>query len=153
MDILSKLFGYFRTAFTAVRSSAFFQGLRDKSRGAPSRFLGLFRTTFTAVRSSAFFRGLLDKMRGASLLLLGMATLWLIAQPNPLVEHTNSVKVALLAWLVCKESVLAYLGYWIDRLLHPKSRPGMLKDIERMAAEKRRAFIVCAAMLAGGLFQ
>jgi len=38
-------------------------------------------------------------------------------------------------------------------LLHPKSRPGDLKDIERMAAEKRRAFIVSAAMLAGGLFQ
>jgi hypothetical protein len=95
----------------------------------------------------------LDKLRGVPLLLVGTATLWLIAVPNPLVESTNAVKVGLMAWLVCKESLLAYLGYWIDRLLHPKSRPGSLKDIERMAAEKRRAFIVCAAMLAGGLFQ
>lgn len=94
-----------------------------------------------------------DKIRGSSLLLLGLAALWLIAQPNPLVEHTNSVKVGFLAWLVCKTSILAYLGYWIDRLLHPRSRPGHLKDIERMAAEKRRAWIVCAAMLVGGLYQ
>lgn len=118
-----------------------------------SKFLAYVRTAFAAVRASTIWTRVRDKTRGASLLLVGLVTLWLIAQPNPLVEHTNSVKVALLAWLVCKESVLAYLGYWIDRLLHPKSRPGALKDIERMAAEKRRAFIVCAAMLAGGLFQ
>lgn len=99
------------------------------------------------------FSVLRDKLRASPLLLVGLATLWLIATPNPLVEYTSGVKVGLLAWLVCKESVLAYLGYWIDRLLHPNSRPGDLKDIERMAAEKRRAFIICAAMLAGGLFQ
>ncbi len=94
-----------------------------------------------------------DLGRVGALLVVGLVTLWLIAVPNPLVEATNPVKVGLLAWLVCKESVLAYLGYWIDRLLHPRSRPGNLRDIERMAAEKRRAFIVCAAMIAGGLFQ
>lgn len=94
-----------------------------------------------------------DKLRGLPLLLVGIVTLWLIAVPNPLVANTNGIKVGLISWLICKESVLAYLGYWIDRLLHPNSRPGSLKDIERMAAEKRRAFIVCAAMLAGGLFQ
>ena len=94
-----------------------------------------------------------DKGRAVPLLLLGIATLWLIATPNPITGEPNAVKVGLLAWLICKESTLAYLGYWIDRLLHPRSRPGDLRDIERMAAEKRRAFIVCAAMLAGGLFQ
>jgi hypothetical protein len=94
-----------------------------------------------------------DALRGSPILVVGLITLWLIATPNPLVHETNAVKVGLVAWLICKESLLAYLGYWIDRLLHPNSRPGHLKDIERMAAEKRRAFIVCAAMLAGGLFQ
>lgn len=94
-----------------------------------------------------------DWLRGVPLLLVGIGTLWLIAIPNPLVDKPNMTKPGLIAWLICKESVLAYLGYWIDRLLHPKSRPGNLKDIERMAAEKRRAFIVSAAMLAGGLFQ
>ena len=113
------------------------------------------RTRAAAFAASALplWSSLRDKARGVPLLLLGMGTLWLIATPNPLVEHSNSVKVGLLAWLVCKESTLAYLGYWIDRLLHPRSRPSDLRDIERMAAEKRRAFIVCAAMLAGGLFQ
>jgi hypothetical protein len=107
-----------------------------------------------------FLSGARDKLRGVSVLLVGLVTLWLIATPNPLVPSgqelaadPHRVKVGLLAWLVCKESTLAYLGYWIDRLLHPRSRPGDLRDIERMAAEKRRAFIVCAAMLAGGLFQ
>ena len=94
-----------------------------------------------------------DRLRAISLLIIAAVTLWLITVPNAFVQNTNAVKVGLIAWLICKESVLAYLGYWIDRLLHPKSRPGDLKDIERMAAEKRRAFIVCAAMLAGGLYQ
>jgi hypothetical protein len=94
-----------------------------------------------------------DKFRGGTLLLIGIVTLWLIATPNPIVSNTNSVKVGMLGWLICKLSVVAYLGYWIDRLLHPNSRPGDLKDIERMAAEKRRAFIVCACLVAGGLFQ
>lgn len=119
----------------------------------PSR--SLLRTRF-----AAFFRTLRDKLRGVSMLLVGLATLWLFATPNPLVlppselaANPNQVKVGLIAWLVCKLSIAAYLGYWYDRLLHPRSRPGDLKDIERMAAEKRRAFIVCAAILAAGFFQ
>jgi len=88
-----------------------------------------------------------------SLLLLGFAALWVVAIPNPLVPTTDKVKVGLLAWLICKETMLAYLGYWIDRLLHPNSRPSQLQDIERMASEKRRAFIVSALLIAGGLFQ
>lgn len=126
------------------------------SRGMDTSFWHSLRTRLAAWAAAVllpFLAGARDKLRGVSLLLVGLVTLWLIATPNPLVENTNAVKVGLLAWLVCKESTLAYLGYWIDRLLHPRSRPGDLRDIERMAAEKRRAFIVCAAMLAGGLFQ
>ena len=108
---------------------------------------------FAALFAQPFVLAIRDRLRAVSLLIVGLATLWLVAMPNPLVMNTNAVKIGLIAWLICKESILAYLGYWIDRLLHPKSRPGDLKDIERMAAEKRRAFIVCAAMLAGGLFQ
>jgi hypothetical protein len=118
----------------------------------PLSSLRLRLAAFVAALAPAWLT-LRDKLRGLPLLLVGILTLWLIAVPNPLVNNTNAVKVGLIAWLICKESVLAYLGYWIDRLLHPKSRPGSLVDIERMAAEKRRAFIVCAAMLAGGLFQ
>lgn len=111
------------------------------------------RLAALAARALPLFDAVRDKLRASPLLLVGLLTLWLIAMPNPLVEYTSGVKVGLLSWLVCKESVLAYLGYWIDRLLHPNSRPSDLKDIERMASEKRRAFIICAAMLAGGLFQ
>jgi len=112
------------------------------------RSAAMTRATLGAALSKAR-----DALRGSPILLVGLVMLWLIATPNPLIRETNAVKVGLIAWLVCKESLLAYLGYWIDRLLHPNSRPGNLRDIERMAAEKRRAFIVCAAMLAGGLFQ
>ncbi|MBN8885923.1 MAG: hypothetical protein J0I77_09405 [Rudaea sp.] len=147
--------------------------------------LSSIRTRLAAIAAALApaVRVVRDKLRGLTLLLVGIATLWLIAVPNPLVENTNTIKVGLIAWLVCKESVLAYLGYWIDRLLHPRSRPGQFGDaatselttventppeseaailvrlrfeafnVARMAAEKRRAFIICAAMLAGGLFQ
>lgn len=111
------------------------------------------RNLFARVLAHPVTVSIRDRLRAVSLLIVGLATLWMVAMPNPLVMNTNAVKIGLIAWLICKESILAYLGYWIDRLLHPKSRPGDLKDIERMAAEKRRAFIVCAAMLAGGLFQ
>lgn len=106
-------------------------------------------------RFAQLVRSAQDKLRGVSLLLVGVLTLWLIALPNPLVgaANTNQVKVGLLAWLVCKISITAYLGYWIDRLLHPRSRPGALRDIERMAAEKRRAFLVCACIIAAGFYQ
>lgn len=125
---------------------------RFRKRGTLDR-LGAIASTIGAHFALPAFATVRDKLRGLPLLLIFIATLWLIAIPNPLLEDTNKVKVGLIAWLICKESILAYLGYWIDRLLHPNSRPGNLKDIERMAAEKRRAFIVCAAMLAGGLFQ
>lgn len=106
-----------------------------------------------------------DAGRLLPLALVGLVTLWLIATPNPLVPESNPTKVGILAWLVCKESVLAYLGYWIDRLMHPHSRASHYRtdprqdtgtsalDVARMAAEKRRAFIVAAALLAGGLIQ
>jgi len=94
-----------------------------------------------------------DLLRGMPLLIIAVLALLLIAQPNPLVEYPQPVKNGLIAWLICKLSIAAYLGYWFDRFLHPKSRPGSLRDIERMAAEKRRAFIVCAAILAAGFFQ
>jgi predicted membrane protein len=116
-------------------------------------FFARIAAFFSAIFAHPFALAIRDRLRAVSLLIIAAITLWLIAVPNPFVQNTNAVKVGLIAWLICKESVLAYLGYWIDRLLHPKSRPGDLQDIERMAAEKRRAFIVCAAMIAGGLYQ
>lgn len=92
------------------------------------------------------------------LLVVCIASLWLITTPNSITatgapEVYNAAKLGIFAWLICKVAALAYLGYWIDRLLHPRSRPSHLRDIERMAAEKRRAFIVSAAILAAGLIQ
>jgi|GEM_PF-798086 len=110
------------------------------------------RTRFAAFVASAL-PTLRDKLRGTALLAIALLLLLLIAQPNALIDYPQPVKNGLLAWLVCKLAIAAYLGYWFDRLLHPKSRPGSLKDIERMAAEKRRAFIVCATILAAGFFQ
>jgi len=128
---------------TPSKLSTFLGSARDTLRGFWLPVLSVATTFLGSAR---------DKLRGITLLLIGVATLWLIAQPNPLVEYAQPVKIGLLAWLVCKISIAAYLGYWIDRLLHPRSRPGALRDIERMAAEKRRAFIVCACILAAGFF-
>jgi hypothetical protein len=122
----------------------------------PSKFSLLaarFAAFFAAFSSHPITTAVRDRLRVVSLLLLGFAALWVVAIPNPLVPTTDKVKVGLLAWLICKETMLAYLGYWIDRLLHPNSRPSQLQDIERMASEKRRAFIVSALLIAGGLFQ
>lgn len=109
--------------------------------------------------ASRVFARVADLSRLWPLVVVCIVTLWLIATPSPSTPGIpgtgiyNPSKVGILAWLLCKESALAYLGYWIDRLLHPNSRPSRLKDIDRMAAEKRRAFIVSALLLAGGLIQ
>lgn len=123
---------------------------------------------FIAAAKAAFSR-LVDFARAWPLAIVAAAMLWLIATPNPLLSAdpggANPTKLGIFAWLICKEAGLAYLGYWVDRLLHPNSRPSQFKsdpsdslgttalDVARMAAEKRRAFIVAAAMLAGGLIQ
>lgn len=127
-------------------------------------YFQLFKSRALAFLGAAFSRAR-DAGRLLPLAIVGVVTLWLIATPNPLVAEPNPTKVGILAWLVCKLSVLAYLGYWIDRLLHPESRPSRYRtepredtgtsalDVARMAAEKRRAFIISAALLAGGLIQ
>lgn len=147
---------------------------------APALTLIRTRVATLFARALPFFRSLRDKLRAGPLLVIGVGALWLLAQPNPLVAYPQPVKISLLAWLVCKISIAAYLGYWFDRLLHPRSRPGHFGDaarkaleaeaapgddaldakvrfqalnIARMAAEKRRAFIVCATVLAAGFWQ
>jgi hypothetical protein len=110
-----------------------------------------------------------DFARAWPLALVCAVALWLIATPNPILsgggDAANASKLGIFAWLICKVAGLAYLGYWIDRLLHPHSRPSQFRtdpsdslgttalDVARMAAEKRRAFIVGAAMLSAGLIQ
>lgn len=125
---------------------SFLTHLRTRARLFVRRFAACVGRTGTAVRDVSR-----DVSRGGTLLVICLVALWLIATPNPVLANTNAVKIGMLAWLVCKESGLAYIGYWIDRLLHPHSRPGDLKDIERMAAEKRRVFLLCSLLLAGGL--
>lgn len=125
-------------------------------------------TRFKA-RFSAVVSRVRDVGRMLPLAIVAALALWIIATPGTdapePVRLAAASKLGIFAWLICKESALAYLGYWIDRLLHPDSRPGRYRtdprdnlgtsalDVARMAAEKRRAFIVSACLLAGGLIQ
>jgi hypothetical protein len=65
-------------------------------------------------------------------------------------------QTGILLYSVAKISMGGYMGYWVDRLCFPCSRPGEPPHGEHRAedntaAEYRRAAIVCAAMLALGL--
>lgn len=84
---------------------------------------------------------LLDKLRAAPWLVLAALLLIWIAW-----RHTDYI--GLLAWGVCRVALGAWLGYWIDRTLFPYSRPHDLDGIARGAAEKRRAMIVAACLIA-----
>lgn len=61
-------------------------------------------------------------------------------------------KAGLTVWGIAKIACGGYLGYWVDRLsFRPESRPHRLDGISRGAAEKRRAWIIGACVIAAGL--
>ena len=85
-----------------------------------------------------------DKLRASPLLALFLLAFVPVVMMNP-------TKVGLTLYGLAKTALFAYGGYWCDRLLYPGSRPHALVGIERGAAEKRRAFIVAAWIVAAAL--
>ncbi|WP_368565517.1 putative holin [Pseudoxanthomonas sp. UTMC 1351] len=86
-----------------------------------------------------------DLLRGWPLLLIFLTTFAVVLWLNP-------AKAGLAFWGVSKIALCGYLGYWADRLcFRPEDRPHALVGISRGAAWKRRALIVAAAILAGGM--
>ncbi|MGN6229168.1 MAG: putative holin [Dyella sp.] len=85
-----------------------------------------------------------DKLRATPLLLLGAITFGVVLLMNP-------AKVGLLIWGASRIGLYAYLGYWVDRIIFPYARPHTLTGIAEGTAWKRRALIVAAALIAGGL--
>lgn len=85
-----------------------------------------------------------DKVRGWPLLLifaLTFAIVWALAPQ----------KVGLLLWLLAKATCLCYLAYWVDRIAFPYARPHMLHGIAHGTAQKRRASLLLAALIAAGV--
>lgn len=86
-----------------------------------------------------------DLSRGAPLLLVFALAFAVVLDINP-------AKWGLAFWGVGKIALCAYLGYWVDRLcFRPEDRPHVLTGIARGTAWKRRALIIAAAILAGGM--
>lgn len=85
-----------------------------------------------------------DKVRGWPLLVIFILTgaiVWALAPQ----------KVGLLLWLLAKSSCLCYLAYWVDRIAFPYARPHLLQGIAHGTAQKRRASLLLAALIAAGV--
>jgi hypothetical protein len=96
-------------------------------------------------RARATLRAALDAGRASPLLLVFAATFLAVAAMNP-------AKAGLALWGVSKIALGGYVGYWADRLcFRPEDRPHRLVGIAQGTAWKRRALIIAAAILAGGL--
>lgn len=67
------------------------------------------------------------------------------------VAALNTAKIGVLLWAVCKLAVFAHAGNWVDRRIFPADQPGDMSGIEQGTAWKRKAWIVCAAIIAGAL--
>lgn len=86
-----------------------------------------------------------DFSRAAPLLLVFALTFAVVLTLNP-------AKAGLALWGASKIALCAYLGYWADRLcFRPEDRPHTLEGISKGTAWKRRALIVAAAIIAGGM--
>lgn len=67
------------------------------------------------------------------------------------VAAMNHAKVGVLIWGICKLAVFAHAGNWMDCRIFPHAQPERLDGIEQGTAWKRKAWLVCAAILAGAL--
>lgn len=96
-------------------------------------------------QAQAAWRKFGDLARGGPLLLVFALTFLVVTSINP-------AKAGLALWGVSKIALCAYVGYWADRLcFRPEDRPHLNVGISRRTAWKRRALIVAAAILAGGM--
>lgn len=84
-------------------------------------------------------------------------TLILMAATFALVWWLAPQQVGILVYTIAKLSLAGYLGYWLDRWVFPESRPASptvpdAKTAEdTVAAEYRRAAIICASIISAGL--
>ncbi|AVP97924.1 hypothetical protein C7S18_12255 [Ahniella affigens] len=86
-----------------------------------------------------------DKLRASPLLLVFVIAFSIVIFLAP-------AKVGLTIWGISKLALGGYVGYWVDRLsFRAESRPHRLDGIARGAAEKRRAWIVGAALIGASL--
>jgi hypothetical protein len=93
----------------------------------------------------AALRRLTDVARASPLLLVFALTIAVVAAMNP-------AKAGLALWGVSKIALAGYAGYWVDRMaFRPEDRPHRLIGIAQGTAWKRRALIIAAAVVAGGL--
>jgi hypothetical protein len=65
------------------------------------------------------------------------------------IYYSNPQQIGVLLYKTSFISWGAVMGYWVDRWVFPYDRPHDAKNL--IAAEQRRAFIVCAAMLSFAL--
>jgi len=86
-----------------------------------------------------------DKLRAAPLVVIFLIAFAITVFLAP-------AKAGLAVWGIAKLAFGGYVGYWIDRTCYrPESRPHRLDGISRGAAEKRRAIIIAASVVATGL--
>lgn len=86
-----------------------------------------------------------DKLRAAPLVIIFLIAFAITVALAP-------AKAGLAIWGIAKLACGGYTGYWIDRLSYrPESRPHRLDGIARGAAEKRRAIVIAASIVAAGL--
>lgn len=86
-----------------------------------------------------------DKLRAAPLVVIFLIAFAITVFMAP-------AKAGLAVWGIAKLACGGYTGYWIDRLSYRReSRPHRLEGISRGAAEKRRAIIIAASVIATGL--
>lgn len=92
-------------------------------------------------------QAILDKFRASPWLLATIPAAVAVALIAP-------YQLGVLVWSLCKLTLGAYLGYWIDRTIFPYARPGHAFDEGRHAdgasASLRRAVIMAATILALG---
>lgn len=86
------------------------------------------------------------KFRMVDWFLISLALLALVAVMRPQHIPVMVAKVALV-------TVSGWVGYWFDRGIAPTTRPDdpHLTSLEMAAASVRRAIVIGAAMIAGGL--
>jgi len=90
-----------------------------------------------------------------------IASLYQRATANPVVAlawitfavvaYINVAKVGVLLWGICKLAAFAHAGNWVDCRRFSDDQPENLAGVEQGTAWKRKAWIICAAIIAGAL--
>ena len=63
----------------------------------------------------------------------------------------NPAKSGVLVWGICKLAAFAHAGNWVDCRFFPVDQPEALSGVEQGTAWKRKAWLICSAIIAGAL--